>query len=576
MIDNVISTEHFHPELAQHVISEGNGGLVYPNDKRYESYLSRCERIKTDLDLQLNDDYDRDYSDEEIELAIIEAERRYDTLHSHTSNTNLDQDDNIALNALKEYPLDAVEDSYIECVFGRLPNNSLAKLLLHADERFVFTVLHRNRQYAWIAYVGMKGDQKVLSDLFDSLYFEPIAIPIVTEEILNHDCYLLLDHIYGYVKKQANKESYLKYISLFGEQVVLTGFIASDDCDQFKQRFSEHVIVQDFPADFEPGLLAPTKLKNNWFSAPFSLFVEMYGLPKYGRFDPTTFFAITYSLLFGIMFADLGQGIVLVLGGYYLQRKKNMPLGGVAVRIGFSSMIFGTLFGSFFGNEEILLPLLENYGLPIHVASSSFTMTLLLSAVALGVILILTSIALNIVLSLKHKEYDKALLSQNGLSGFVLYAYVMVGLALNMGLGISIFATWSLILFVGVPLMVILLHQPLHNLMRKRALRPDAGWGAYLTEGIFELIEVILSFVTNTMSFLRVGGFVLSHAGMMIVVMTLTEMSGSYGIVVMIIGNALVIALEGLIVGIQTLRLEYYEMFSRYYEGGGKKFIAVY
>ena len=82
----------------------------------------------------------------------------------------------------------------------------------------------------------------------------------------------------------------------------------------------------------------------------------------------------------------------------------------------------------------------------------------------------------------------------------------------------------------------------------------------------------MLSFVANTMSFLRVGGFVLSHAGMMAVVMTLKEMSGAYGIVVMILGNVIVILLEGLIVGIQTLRLEYYEMFSRYYEGGGKKF----
>ena len=104
-------------------------------------------------------------------------------------------------------------------------------------------------------------------------------------------------------------------------------------------------------------------------------------------------------------------------------------------------------------------------------------------------------------------------------------------------------------------------------------MTPHEGWGGYLTEAVFELIEVLLSFVSNTMSFLRVWGFVLSHAGMMFVVMTLREMSGPAGFLVMILGNIFVMALEGLIVGIQTLRLQYYEMFSRYYEGGGKRFI---
>ena len=117
------------------------------------------------------------------------------------------------------------------------------------------------------------------------------------------------------------------------------------------------------------------------------------------------------------------------------------------------------------------------------------------------------------------------------------------------------------------------MHVPLKNLLHKQALKPHEGWGGYLVESIFELLEVVLSFVSNTMSFLRVGGFVLSHAGMMVVVMTLKEMTGSAGLLVLVIGNIFVIGLEGLIVGIQTLRLQYYEMFSRYFAGGGKKYI---
>ena len=85
------------------------------------------------------------------------------------------------------------------------------------------------------------------------------------------------------------------------------------------------------------------------------------------------------------------------------------------------------------------------------------------------------------------------------------------------------------------------------------------------------LVGEVIS-ITNSMSYLRVGGFVLSHAGMMLVVMTLVEMTGNAGILVMIFGNLFVMCLEGLIVGIQALRLEYYEMFSRYYTGGGREF----
>ena len=575
MIEQVLGTEHFHPELASHVTNEDNGGLIYPSDRIYQSFLGRCERIMADLDLNLDDEYNREYSLEEIESAISEAEDRYNTLHSHQSGSTLDADDKIALKKLKEYPIDNLEDGFVSMRFGRVPTQSLAKLLLHADERFVFTQLHRNKQYAWIAAISMNEDDSKIMKILDSLYFESIGIPIVNEELLNHEAYELLNHVYGFVKKQSQQEAFLKYVGLYGEQALIVGFVREEYLDTFKSKFSQEIKVNDYPANAELDLLPPTKLKNGWFSRPFAIFIEMYGLPKYGDFDPTAFFAVTYSILFGLMFGDLGQGLVIALLGLFLEKKKDMQLGAVAFRIGLFSMFFGTLYGSFFGNETLLLPLLKPLGLPIEVASSDFTMTLLISAVGMGVVLILMSIGLNIVLSLKKKDYPKALLSQNGLAGFLLYGFVMVALTLSMMFNIQIMNIFTVIIFIVLPMLVILFHEPLKNIMHKKHMNPEAGWGSYLTEGIFELIEVVLSFVTNTMSFLRVGGFVLSHAGMMTVVMTLNKMTGSYGIIVMIVGNIIVIALEGLIVGIQSLRLEYYEMFSRYYDGGGKKFKSV-
>ena len=117
--------------------------------------------------------------------------------------------------------------------------------------------------------------------------------------------------------------------------------------------------------------------------------------------------------------------------------------------------------------------------------------------------------------------------------------------------------------------------EPFTNLVEHKPMTPEEGWGGYVLQNIFEVLEIVLSFVTNSMSYLRVGGFVLSHAGMMLVVMTLVKMTSNAGIVVLIFGNIFVMVLEGLVVGIQSLRLEYYEMFSRYYNGGGRKYKAL-
>ena len=110
----------------------------------------------------------------------------------------------------------------------------------------------------------------------------------------------------------------------------------------------------------------------------------------------------------------------------------------------------------------------------------------------------------------------------------------------------------------------------------KKNWKPEK-WGEYCTQNGFEMFEVILSYLSNTMSFLRVGGFVLSHAGMMLVVMTLMESFGKIGQpIVLIFGNAFVMVMEGMIVAIQIIRLEFYEIFSRFYEGNGKPFAYLF
>lgn len=309
------------------------------------------------------------------------------------------------------------------------------------------------------------------------------------------------------------------------------------------------------------------------------MFVEMYGIPEYDGIDPVPIVAIIYSLLFGLMFGDVGQGLVVIIVGALLSRYKKMKLGDIMVRIGIFSMLFGFVFGSVFGNETMLNPLYHALlGLnekPIEVMSSNFILPLLMIAVGIGVVLNLFSMMLNMILQYRKKNMGEFWFSQNGVAGFVFYASIAVGVVFNVLLGIPVFNLFYILLLIVLPLVLVFLKEPLTRKLQHGKMFPE-GFGAFFVEGFFELFEICLSYITNTISYLRVGGFVLSHAGMMMAVTMIMEMSG--GLVALIIGvfgNVLVMCLEGLVVGIQVLRLQFYEMFSRYFNGNGIAFTAL-
>jgi V/A-type H+/Na+-transporting ATPase subunit I len=287
--------------------------------------------------------------------------------------------------------------------------------------------------------------------------------------------------------------------------------------------------------------------------------------------------AVTYCLLFGIMFGDLGQGLVLFIIGLVFAKKGQ--LFGIINRCGITSMIFGFLFGSVFGYEDALNPIHQSlFGVReklFDVMDQNSTMVLLIGAIAIGAVLILITQCMNIVNRFKHKQLGEALFSQNGIAGLVFYGGIVFAIVATMLLQWNILNPVYIVIFFVLPVISFVMKEPLSNAVEHKEVKPKEGWGGYITQSIFELIDVLLTFVTNSMSYLRVGGFVLSHAGMMLVVMTLVEMTGSAGIAVVIFGNIFVMVLEGLIVGIQTLRLEYYEMFSRYYDAGGVQFNAL-
>ena len=153
------------------------------------------------------------------------------------------------------------------------------------------------------------------------------------------------------------------------------------------------------------------------------------------------------------------------------------------------------------------------------------------------------------------------------------YWAVILGIVLLFIKGINPFTVVYNTIFIVIPLILVFAKEPLTRFIRKKRPYLTGTKGEFVLENFFELFEIILSFVTNTVSFVRVGAFALNHVGMMGVVFVFSKMaSGGASIVVVILGNMLVMGLEGLIVGIQVLRLEFYEIFSRFFEGSGREF----
>lgn len=358
------------------------------------------------------------------------------------------------------------------------------------------------------------------------------------------------------------------------EFFVLCGWMTAKDTARFQKELESEVEIICMVEERSEKSKPPTKLKNPKLFKPYQMYIEMYGLPSYGEIDPTIFVAITYSVIFGIMFGDVGQGICLFLGGLLLYKLKRMNLAAIVSCAGVFSTIFGFMFGSVFGFENIIepvwiRPVTKMSNLPfIGNLNSVFVY-----AIALGMGLVLITMILNIINRFRAHKMGEALFDTNGIAGFIFYLSLVVTIVLFMS-GHKLPGTIILIVMFGLPLLLIALKEPLTSFMEKKSELIEGTIIMYIVQTFFELFEVLLSYFSNTLSFVRIGAFAVSHAAMMEVVLMLAgaENGATPNWLVVVLGNLFVMGMEGLIVGIQVLRLEYYEFFSRFYTGGGRPF----
>lgn len=382
----------------------------------------------------------------------------------------------------------------------------------------------------------------------------------------------------------------------------VTGWIPATGVDQYMKDLDEltegRIAIRDYEPFEVPSVMSgkeqvPVKLTHGKLVKNFERVIFSYGSPVYGTIDPTPWVAIFFTVLFGIMFGDCGQGLVLFLVGL-LMTLKVFKLGGwekfgrVFMCIGVSSSIMGLLTGEFFGTEELLEPfamwitgLFGNPHAPIVKLMPNGDPKSIIAmfavfgvAVGIGFIINTCGLIINIINNIIRKKYGDAFFGKNGLAGAIFFWYV-VALVVRIAVWHHKIAAYDWII-IGVALFFAAFAAPFERLLNHEKPLLENGFGSYVISSVVEIIEVVSGYLSNTVSFVRVGAFALSHAVLNFTILTLTNLCGGQatigGIIVLILGNALIIVLEGMIVAIQVVRLQYYEFFSKFFHETGKEF----
>mgnify|MGYP001160691455 CR=1 FL=1 len=381
--------------------------------------------------------------------------------------------------------------------------------------------------------------------------------------------------------------------------------IASDLEKMFGDRIAIRIYDPEVDESANPAKPqeVPFLFKHNGFVSGFQGIVMSYGTPVYGDIDPTPFVAFFFTLLFAIMFGDMGQGAVILALGFLIRKAKKGFLAGYSkfwpafVAAGAGSMAMGFLVGSVFSDEELLIPV-ERFltglilGAPrdrfLEIMPSGNVSSMFAFfgfTVAVGFLINSTGLVINMINLARRGEWGDALFAKTGLSGTLLFWWA-AGMAVRVVVGGRL--GWIDVAGIGLPVAALLFTEPLKAAVdRLSAKRRGETAGEkekfsaidVLVGGLVELIETFSYYASNSMSFLRVAAFALAHAVLSFVVFTMADLvrtkapGGVVGqFLVFIIGNAVIIGMEGLIVTIQVIRLQYYEFFSKFFTRTGKTF----
>ncbi|WP_138311340.1 V-type ATPase 116kDa subunit family protein [Clostridium sp. 1001271st1 H5] len=617
VVDTYLSRYEIHLENALSELKTVKDLRPYIETNPYKNVLEKASELLESYHELIPDQTDRKMKLEEavgvinsLDAQLKELTDRKNTLVRQRDELQESRDRVVPFAGLNYNVKEILKFRFMKFRFGRISKEYYEKFSSYVYET-IDTVMFKCEEegdYVWVVYFVPESLADKIDAIYASMHFERCFLPDEYEGTPVEAGHVLDDRIGSLQKEidQADREiveamssrkeefaAACRRIRVFSTNFdvrkmaavtkhdthnfyILCGWMTEKDAKEFQKEIERDSDTFCIIEDDHNNIMStpPTKMKNPGLFRPFEMYVEMYGLPSYNELDPTILIGITYSILFGFMFGDAGQGLCLLVGGFLLYRFRKIRLAGIISCCGVFSTIFGLLFGSIFGFEDImdavwLRPQEAMTNLPFIGRLN----TVFVVAVAIGMGIILLCMILNIINSLRSHDVEKAYFDTNGVAGLVFYFALAAVIVLYMT-GNPLPATVILVIMFLIPLLVIFFKEPLAAMVEKKAQRMETGLGMFITQGIFELFEVLLSYFSNTLSFVRVGAFAVSHAAMMQVVLMLAgaEAGGNTNWAVVVGGNLFVCGMEGLIVGIQVLRLEYYELFSRFYRGSGRAF----
>lgn len=511
-----------------------------------------------------------------------------------------------ALKGTEFGPEELADGSFMVPFFGRLSNENYQRLTESSEESPIttseLTVVNGN---TWVLVLTVKGYEESTKKLLEAVYFKEFPLKTIAAQLKGNDPLALVNKrianhqraIKGLAKaakdmlREHRSDYELLYSQLYTMQrvydvckgrgevsgmYVLSGWIPADTFAAIQKTVEEEapmttVMIEETKDISYSGIRIPTLLQNNPLFRAFQDIVSMYSLPSYGEIDPSPIVAISFILFFGFMFGDIGHGLMIFLGAMFMVKRGMMKrsFGQVIKSAAVSSMVFGVLYGSIFGMEGIIPALWLS---PMHDTNK-----LLVIAICLGVFMISLGLVLNMIKQYRARDFGRLLFDGQGLAGLMLY-WTMAALAAIYMTGTKIPEVAADIMWAGIGVMMLLM---IFRDILARYLLHQKDEGESVVLNLFEIMHHLMSFVSNTASFVRLAAFALNHVGLSMAVIMLSEMVHSLpgGIVmkgiILVIGNIVIVCLEGLIVFIQTLRLEYYEFFGKFYKGGGSEFKPV-
>ena len=599
------------------------------------SYSALERRIQTILQtLNLTEDYtgstDFDMVDlEAIRPAVerIEEEVKGTNDQLNTERKRLEQlesqlhqlepiaDVNVEVGGLRN-------SNFLYSTLGMIPAANVNRLQTSLSRvPHVFFTLREDTQRPVVWLLGPRSNSDVIERAAKSAYLNPLTLPEEFDGTPAEITASIRKAIEGSRQKIAELEARLRKLAdshrkelqdllwdvhvsrmmadaivRFGQlrhTYVVVGWVPTENLENLTQRLkqaSPEILIEAIPTERSGHHSnVPVALTNNRWLRPIQMLVTTYGRPSYGELDPTWLMALSFPLLFGAMFGDLGQGLVLLVLGLLIDRgvilKAMSSLGLLIAYCGASAAIFGFLYGSIFGFEGHLID--EYLGFhfeapwlsPIHEI-----LPVLSLAIDAGIVILLLSFLLGMFNNIRGRDWPHLVFGHTGIVMFIFYLAFLA--LLGSFLGTTAIAPQVAVAIASLPLpwtliaivfgLGVMFSGALRNWMEGHRPMEGSGVGGcmmFFVQSFMDLFESVISLLSNTLSFVRVGAFAVAHGGLSLAIFALAGEEPDLGFwITILLGNIFIIGFEGLIVGIQTMRLHYYEILGKFFHGGGMRF----